>query len=578
MKQLKKLLILLLVFTLVLTVSACRGNHNQGDSDRGINEEVDKEKVQLYVGNFNRGFGAEWLYAAKKRFEEFYKDVNFEKKKKGVQVLIDNIDDFGVTYLNFMKNSRNAVVFNESCHYYDYVNAGLVSDITDIVKKDLSVYGDTGTIEDKLFDQYKIFYTAKDGKYYGIPHYSAYEGIVYDVDFFDENKFYFAADKNNGNNGFIIRPDDKRSLGPNGKTGTTDGTDYSYDDGLPATYDEFFALCERIKLSGNLPITWTGTHRGVYLSYILNALAIDYEGRDQTLLNFNFDGTAKNLVAYIDDDGNVVKDDPLKITNANGYEMYRTAGRYYAIDFLKRLIYKEPGVETGYWRNGFTGGMSQTETQDLFITSKDENERIAMLIDGIWWENEANPTFNNLATGDPSLSKYNRKFGFLPLPRPTEEQVGAKRTLYDSLYSIAFVNKNAESDPVIFDLAKKFLMFVNTRQSLEEFNVITNTPKNLRYELSDENYNKMSYFGKSVWNLRKNSDLVFPISTNPLYLNNANAFSYGSSFDFEIDGKIKTLLGDALYYDKLSSKDIFDGIRNLHSKSAWEGLYSEYIR
>lgn len=564
----KRLAVAVLAVAFVLPVAACTQTPG---SDSGVTEKVDTTRTQLYVGNFNRGYGDEWLYSLKARFEDFYKDESFEEGKTGVQIMVDNLQDAGTSYIDSMKNSRNAVIFNELVYYNDYLNQGLIANIDSVVKGDLSVYGDTGTIEDKLSDQLKEFYTAKDGHYYGIPHYAAFTGIIYDVDMFDTMGLYFAADEENSYNGFIIEKDDPKSAGPDGKPNT-------YDDGLPATYDEFFRLCAYIDSMGDMATIWTGSYRSEYLGFLLRSLAIDYEGKEQAMLNYTFSGTAKNLVESIGDDGTVTKRSATPINNSNGYELYTSAGRYYALDFLHRLIFNEEGMSTGWWYgNSFTGGMSQTETQDLYLTSIYENERIAMLFDGIWWENEAKDTFRDMSAGDISMSRTSRRFGFMPMPKATVEEVGQKNTMLDSLYSMAFINSNCEDDPVIFDLAKKFLMFANTQQSLEEFTVITSAPKGLNYEISSKGMAEMSYFGQSVWNLYKNSDVVFPISTNSLYLNNQSSFEYASTFKTSVDNVTYTDIGSAMYNNGYTAKQMFEGISVLVNRTSWENAYSEYF-
>lgn len=558
-----------LAVAFVLPTVAC--TRQPGNPDSGLTEEVDATRTQLYVGNFNRGYGDEWLLTLKARFEEFYKDTSFEDGKLGVQVMVDNLQDAGTSYIDSMRTSRNAVIFNELVYYNDYVNQGLVANIDSVVKGDLSVYGDTGTIEDKLSEQHKQFYTARDGHYYGIPHYAAFTGIIYDVDMFEDMGLYFAADEENSYNGFIINKDDPKSAGPDGETGT-------YDDGLPATYDEFFRLCSYIDSMGDMATIWTGSYRSEYLGYLLRSLAVDYEGLTQTLLNYTFNGTAENLVESISDDGTVIKREATPISNRNGYELYTSAGRYYALDFLHRLIFNDEGRYTGYfYTNSFTGGMSQTEAQDLYLTSIYENERIAMLFDGIWWENEAQDTFRDMSAGDSSMSRTSRRFGFMPIPKATENEVGDVNTMMDTLYSMAFINSNCVDDPVTYDLAQKFLMFANTQQSLEEFTMITSAPKGLNYEISEENLQEMSYFGRSVWNVYKNSDIVYPLSTNPLYLNNQSSFEYASTFRTSVNGVTYTDIGSAMYNNGFTAEQMFNGIAVLNSSTIWENAYREYF-
>ena len=95
MKKLAKLiLILVLALTMTVTAAACRGGgsdpnnpggpggNTPGGGDTGITEEVDTARTQLYVSNFNGGYGDEWLKTLKTRFEEFYKDTELEPAKR----------------------------------------------------------------------------------------------------------------------------------------------------------------------------------------------------------------------------------------------------------------------------------------------------------------------------------------------------------------------------------------------------------------------------------------------------------------------------------------------------------------
>ena len=47
----------------------------------GGGEQVDDTKTQLYVSNYDGGFGDEWLYSAKAKFEKLYENKSFEDGK-----------------------------------------------------------------------------------------------------------------------------------------------------------------------------------------------------------------------------------------------------------------------------------------------------------------------------------------------------------------------------------------------------------------------------------------------------------------------------------------------------------------
>ena len=218
MGRIKKLFACILAIMCCLPVFAC--NPGQTGDDE---EEIDINRTQLYVANFNGGFGKNWINALKASFEEKYKDVSFEEGKTGVQIMISNSKTNGQTWLTDMDSSQNEVFFTEWLYLGDHLSQNKLLDITDIVTESLnestaimSITGKTenlgaeneGSIADKLNDQQKSYYS-RDGKYYALPHYQAYTGLMYDIDLFEENKLYFALDRDNGNNGFIIRDSDE---------------------------------------------------------------------------------------------------------------------------------------------------------------------------------------------------------------------------------------------------------------------------------------------------------------------------------------------------------------------------------
>ena len=68
----KKILSLGLVLLSVLVVAGCRDRSTVGG------EEIDYDRTQLYVSNFNGGVGTEWLYKVKTLYEELHADDVYE--------------------------------------------------------------------------------------------------------------------------------------------------------------------------------------------------------------------------------------------------------------------------------------------------------------------------------------------------------------------------------------------------------------------------------------------------------------------------------------------------------------------
>lgn len=194
-KAFKKIISAMLAATMCFSVAACSpATPDGGDTD----ESVDTMRTQLYVYNFNGGFGTEWLKAAKTRFEAKHAEDELESGKKGVQVIIKANKDSnnGDTFWNNIPKAREEVYFVEGADYYKLVGSELMLDVTDAVTSPLSEYGETESIKDKMTAEQQAYYgVGADGKYYGVPHYAGYWGIIYNKDLFDSQGYYFADDQ-----------------------------------------------------------------------------------------------------------------------------------------------------------------------------------------------------------------------------------------------------------------------------------------------------------------------------------------------------------------------------------------------
>ena len=247
--------------------------------------EVDQTKTHLSVMNYDGGVGSEWIKDTAKKFEEKYADVSFEEGKKGVVIDITNAKNDGTEGVT---TTPYAVWFSEANLYNDLIASGQVLDISDIVTESLSEMTDgaeTGTIEEKLSEQHKEALTAIDGKYYVLPHYETYTGLVYDVDLFDEYGYYFSE-----KGGFTSVAEDK-TVGPDGVRGTKD-------DGLPSSYEEMYALMDQMVADGVTPFTWVGQFEN-YTNDLFAGLQVAYAGKEEFMLNFTLDSSKTNTQATI---------------------------------------------------------------------------------------------------------------------------------------------------------------------------------------------------------------------------------------------------------------------------------------
>lgn len=562
-----------LLLSILLGMSVLTGCHRD-DDDR----EVDETMTQLYVALWDGGFGSEWLRAAATRFEEAYKDVQIDGKT-GVQVFITPSKslalDGAATAISGMEDD---IFFIEQCNYYEFIANNTALDITDAVTTPLTEFGETRSIADKMTAQDRSFYGAQqDGeqRYYGLPWYESFFGIQYDINIFEENRFYLAAE-GEGRDGFIINKNTPRSKGPDGKTGIDPqtGADYTLDDGLPATYDEFFKLCDKIAETGITPLIWYGKADAGYCNIFTQSLVADYEGYDQMSLNYTLDGSAAtHLVKSVSDDGTVEFEDPTPINTDNGYLLQKQAGRYYAMQFWERLLQtKNPEGTTKYYNANdcFSGAMSQMGVQTKFLQSGfNSDDPVAMLLDGSWWYNEATPTFNQMAS-IPGASKSERQIGIMPLPKPTADDLG--EACYANNWITEVVIKSTIDEAKI-PLAKAFLRFLHTDVSLSEFTRIANGVRPFDYSLTEADAAEATYYANQLMYLHKNATVVNPWSTNPLVVNNLSLFSGINAFNAIIGKDSYISPATVLREGVITGRQYFEGLSAFWTETRWKNTF-----
>ena len=544
-KKLKRLISLMMTLIVMLSFVAC----SPDDDVQG----VDSNKTQLYVGIYDGGLDDDWLEAGIKRFEALYENESFEDGKKGVQIFIDKDKSTmdGIPLLNLISSKRTEVYFTERVFYYDYLSQDALADITDIVNTPLTEYGEEDSIESKMAKTYQDYFKV-DGKYYGLPFHTANNGIVFDADMFETREFYFK--EGGGWTGTLS----EATAGQDGKKGT-------YDDGLPITYDDFFKLCDRIQSYDCTPILWTGKYLQ-YPLYLLESLWADYEGYEQMLLNYNYDGEATSLVKTSGE--GIVSLDKLKIDINNGYELQKQAGKYHALEFAKRLI----SNENYYDSVSFSPSLSHTGAQERFLMSSYSSaiKDVAMLIEGTWWEMEATSIFQDMVTtyGDKA-SKTSRKFGTMPFPKVSADDVSKGNTLIAGS-CVAFVSNYCAQEKL--PLAKMFLRFMHTDESLSEFNSIVSIPRPYDYDISEKDYKNMTHYGKSVYEMHKNANIIYNCSSNDVVRRNGSYFHSDNSFmstviNVNYDNPMVAFKDNS----NLTVNDYFNGLYD-YKKTTWSTI------
>lgn len=536
MKKMTLVLALLLCLVMsVLPLSGCKGSTAPG----GENVVIDTSKTQLYVRYYAGGLGTDWLEEICSRFEEDFANVSFEEGKTGVQI----VRKFEKTQVaaDQIRDNNSDVFFMEHMSYSDAVNKGFLLNISDVVK-DYAVTGYDGTgafdesklvresgntIERKISSQHRAYYQA-DGEYYGTPFYTGVHQIIYNKELFDTNNLYFNAASDQSlsmfdemiasdaaalagqDKWFVSSATDEKSKGPDGKAKT-------YDDGMPATYGQLWVLMERMVRFGITPfILQEGAADHYYCAWDKDIWA-DAEGAEQMELNLSWSGTANTLL-----DGAQEKYTE-EITPKNAYLLQSQEGRLKALEFVEMILSDPKYV----YSKSFDGSFTHLNAQQFFVKAGQEGNYISMkygmLVDGSWWNVEAKEQFSN-------NTFLTREFGVMPLPKTDSSKVGSVNadgthiTKVDCYDANIFIKSNIAKERET--VAKLFVSYASNDQSLNIFSKYTQAFRSMTYTLSEDTLANMTYYGKSAYEVYKDSHVISWLPTTEVTQNNLSNIAY----------------------------------------------------
>ncbi len=562
---LKRSLFVLMAIAMVIALVACGGGGSKtpGKTDENVKNKVkDDTKTQLYLHYYKAGYGSNWVDNLIQRFEEAYASTSFEAGKTGIQVWPTG-DMQGITS-NYIKENTFDVYQIENGTYTAYVNDDSLLDISDVVNGVSTI--DNLSIASKLNEQQKNAY-AIGGKYYAVPQFSGNYGFIYNMDLFEEKGWWIASDGT-----YCTKASGKTlGTGPDGYTGTSD-------DGLPATFDEFFDLCDTIVSDGCYAYSWPQKYYSHYCENVMDSIVKNINGYDQAMLNYTFNGTATNLV---DENGNLL--DPVEINETNAYELAKQAGKYYGLEFLYRML----DGSNGYYpnpANAFGGSKSHTDNQQDFLmdsTALGRGTPIAMLVDGPWWQAEAKAVFDYMTGKNADYSQYNRNFGWLPLPKPNQEYVDNHLTTLqsDSLNTIFCVKKTTS----LPEAAKAFVQFAYSNESLNQITQDTGAKVGVNYTISTDS-TKLSTFSKDFLNqcmysgvdgmAAKNGtetgEMLFEVSSKDLFNSNFDSLRSIYAYGNQIGGSVYKCATEALKQKGVDQQTYYKAfIEFFKTKIAW---------
>ena len=480
----------------------------------------------VYIANYYGGLGDEWLYKAIDGFKAANPDVTMNFK----------IDNSKTEYKNLpatMATARQDVYVVESVPYIELVSKDMIADVTDVVTEKLTKYGEEVSILDKLGEgQAKEYFNIED-KYYAMPTYLAQAGFIYDVDLFEENELYM---KEGG--GWTAT--ENRTVGQDGEANTQD-------DGLPVTYDDFFALLKRMRDYSLIPLTWMGLDQSYSNTFLYNMVA-DYEGYDNMLVQSTLSGT-------LNIDG---VDTP--IDNSNGYLLQKVKGKEYALQFARELLSNNANYLGSVGDVTYTHRSAQLD----FLASRTDEKRIAMLLDGDWWETEARSDFDDLVVENDETWAYGtRRFAMMPIPKANDGSSASGRTALNSGSStMIFINANTTK----MEVAKRFFQYLHTEEALRIFTQYTGVTRPYDYDLTPEQRAELTYFQQSRFDFYQDNDtkIYYSISLNDMMDQN-NTYYKSMVWSSDVNGTSYSYPFTAfLLHKDMTAKQYFDGLYDYH--------------
>ena len=211
-----------------------------------------------------------------------------------------------------------------------------------------------------------------------------------------------------------------------------------------------------------------------------------------------------------------------------------------------------------------TGALSEDtshiDAQADFLLSNYESKMtpIGMLIEGSWWPHESSATFQMMESRYSNSSLDERNLALMPYPKATADQVGEAQTVLDTSRSAAFINASIKETKI--KLAKAFMKFLHTDESLNEFLQYSNMTRGFEFDVDTTGLNS---FAKSVVNVIQNSNVVLPMENSEFFYKNYSAFDIENMFGEHPVDAFKT---------KRTSKDLFNSAKNKFTQQTWGAL------
>jgi ABC-type glycerol-3-phosphate transport system substrate-binding protein len=502
----KKSLALFLTSLLAVTTLASCGGEVIGS--------YDEDKTQIYVTVFNGGAGTAWVEKIRDEFnakDEEY-EVVLQYEKASAKTIIQEIE---------LNNISADCYFTSSIDFQSGIYKNYFEDLSDVLQMEVDGAGN-GTVEQKMknAENWKKMASKNGEGCYIVPYLDAIMGLVYDHDLFVEKEYLnFATESDKdavtaqgitfeevteyGTKYLVYKSatgktnyaegDKILSAGKDGKFGT-------YDDGQPQTEEEFDLMLETI-VNGNDKAK-TFIHSGIYDHYNntqAHAIAAQYIGPKTFDKMLAYHTGGEEIEMY---DGSYKA-----VTFENGYQVFQAKGIYEGLRFIDKYINSanvHPNCK-------LTGSYSHTDAQNDFILSyKDEKGYPTMLVEGLWWENEAKTMLAEVARENASRGYGQVNYRYMLLPA-IEGQKGIDGKGNGTVFTVSDTGGIVvvkQEDAKKLAKIKEFLAMTLSDEVLKDFTKNTGIMRPYKYEMTDEDLSSMSKFARNAWEIYNDEENI----------------------------------------------------------------------
>lgn len=361
----------------------------------------------------------------------------------------------------------------------ELVVKGKLEDLSDVYN--YTVPGESKSIKEKTmsYDFYQSTFSDANGIYV-MPNSVSLNSIVYDHDLFSLMEW-------------LITDDETAS----GLSAGADGVEGNWDDGLPVTYEEYKNLFKNIADDQYIPFVYADTLGFDQYKFTIEAAWAQYEGLENYAMGAMFNGTYTS----VSDSTKTIT-----VTPETGYKVYTEnlqEGRFKAMQIVYECFENTKYMYTA------EKGLTHTDAQGKFILSHKMQNRIAMLLDGCWWENEAKRNFAEDAKYNGAEYAYGaRDFRSLPVPAfdGQNAESNCKHYFYGGAGGATFAVK--QSDSVKRQGVIEFLRAYASDENCKQYTKLTGGKFPFEYTMTDSELQELTPYARNVFEILSDPNVV----------------------------------------------------------------------